>query len=142
MHIVFSYQEASTLLKKKVGKDILLNYTNPTTINICYEAKVNTLFFGKKSKKINIDIIVDEVIEHDLYIHYATRVIAGDAIVRSLLGLIPVLHNIKAIETTKKSNLIVHLDEVSIIKNILKNISLHSISFDKNSIYLELTPIL
>lgn len=142
MRIVISYQEASTLLKKKVGKDILLNYTNPTTINVGYEAKVNTLFFGKKSKKISIDIIVDDVVEHDLHVHYATRVFAGDAIVRSLLGLIPVLHESKAIVITKNSNVTVHLDEISKIKDIMKNISLHSISFDENSIKLELTPIL
>lgn len=142
MHIFISYQEAASLLKEKVGKDILLNYTNETTINVGYEVNINTFFFGKKSKKINIDIVIDKIDGHTLYTHYVTSVFVGDAVVGGLLGLIPVLRKSKAIETAKNNNLIIHLDEISKMKDIMKNISLHSISFDENSINIELSPVL
>ena len=133
MNLQIPISEIISLVKEKTGRDIILQVIDVHTIRACYEIKVNIPLLGQKSKNVNMDIFVEKVEGNDIFIQYSTNIIGGDMIIAQILSS-SFLHKYKALYTQTDSIIIFHLNEVPQIKDMLKKIDIHSISFDENTI--------
>lgn len=128
--------EAVSLIKAKIQKPISLRIVSSDTINIGYEIKVKLPLIGYKSKIVSIDLIIDKIIDTDLYFHYSTGIIKADTAINALLSYIPVVSYSRLADKYSDGHITLHLKEIKQLSDKLDKIKINSISFDKDVIMI------
>jgi len=134
MTLKFPIQEAISLIKDKSGKDVSLKVVDKNTINVGYTISKNVPFIGNISKEVDVNVIIDKVIDNNLYLRYATGILGGDIIVDKLLSTLPSFTNSEIVDKDRNGGLIVHLNKIKKIQKFAEQIELKSISFGEDSI--------
>ena len=123
-----------SLIKQNSGQTINLRVVNENTINVGYLITVKVPVLGQVSRNVSLDLIVDEVADKDLYLHYATGVFGVDTLLDMMLAAIPILSKTTALQKQKDGGLVVHLNEIKWVKDSLKQIELKSLKFANDTI--------
>lgn len=134
MTLQLPVSEAMSLIKQNSGQTINLRVVNENTINVGYLITVKVPVLGQVSRNVSLDLIVDEVADKDLYLHYATGVFGVDTLLDMMLSAIPVLSKTTALQKQKDGGLVVHLNEIKWVKDSLKQIELKSLKFANDTI--------
>ena len=134
MTLQIPIQEAISLIKDKSGKDVSLKVVDKNTINVGYTISKNVPFIGNISKEVDVNVIIDKVIDNNLYLRYATGVFGGDMIFDKLLSALPSFTNSEIVDKDHNGGLIVHLNKIKKIQKFAEQIELKSISFGEDSI--------
>lgn len=134
MTLKFPIQEAISLIKDKSGKDVSLKVVDKNTINVGYTISKNVPFIGNISKEVDVNVIIDKVIDNNLYLRYATGILGGDIIVDKLLSTLPSFTNSEIVDKDHNGGIIVHLNKIKKIQKFAEQIELKSISFGEDSI--------
>lgn len=132
--------EAIDIIKAKAHKPISLRTVSENTINVGYDVNVKMSLLGPISKTISIDIIIDKVVDTDIYFHYSTGIAAGDYVIKALLSYFLTASDIKVIDKNDGGHITVHLREVKQLEDALKKVRINSISFGQDSILVNFTP--
>ena len=123
-----------SLIKQNSGQTINLRVVNENTINVGYLITVKVPVLGQVSRNVSLDLIVDEVADKDLFLHYATGVFGVDTLLDMMLSAIPVLSKTTVLQKQKDGGLVVHLNEIKWVKDSLKQIELKSLKFANDTI--------
>ncbi len=134
MTLQLPVSEAMSLIKQNSGQTINLRVVNENTINVGYLITVKVPVLGQVSRNVSLDLIVDEVADKDLYLHYATGVFGVDTLLDMMLAAIPILSKTTALQKQKDGGLVVHLNEIKWVKDSLKQIELKSLKFANDTI--------
>lgn len=140
MVLYIPVNEAVEIIKAKTNKPISLRVVSTNTINVGYEVNVKIPLIGYKSKTISIDIIIDKVVNTDIYFHSSTGIAAGDSVIKVLLSFLPAINDSKVIDRQGDGHITVHLNEINQLKDSLEKVTINSISFEKDSILVDFTP--
>jgi hypothetical protein len=127
-------QEAITLIKDKSGKDVSLKVVDKNTITVGYTISKTMPLIGSISKKVDVNVTIDKVIDNNLYLRYATGVFGGDMILNKLLSVLPSFTNSEIVDKDYNGGLIVHLNKIKKIQKFAEQIELKSISFGEDSV--------
>lgn len=139
MTLQISIREAISLIKDKSGKDVSLKVVDKNTINVGYTISKNVPFIGNISKEVDVNVIIDKVIDNNLYLRYATGILGGDMIVDKLLLVLPSFTSSEIVDKDHNSGLIVHLNKIKKIQKFAEQIELKSITFGEDSIISDFT---
>ena len=139
MTLVVPIQEAISLIKDKSGKDVSLKIVDRNTINVGYTISKNVPFIGNISKEVDVNVIIDKVIDNNLYLRYATGILGGDMIVDKLLLVLPSFTSSEIVDKDRNGGLIVHLNKIKKIQKFAEQIELKSISFGEDSVISDFT---
>ena len=134
MTLKFPIQEAISLIKDKSGKDVSLKVVDKNTINVGYTISKNVPFIGNISKEVDVNVIIDKVIDNNLYLRYATGILGGDIIVDKLLSTLPSFTNSEIVDKDRNGGLIVHLNKIKKTQKFAEQIELKSITFGEDSV--------
>ena len=132
--------EVIDIIKANTQKSISLRVVNENTINVGYDVNVKIPLIGNVSKTISIDLILDKVVDTDIYLHYSTGIAAGDSVVKTLLSHILTAIDSKIVDRNDDGCFTVHLKEIKQLEVALEKIKINSISFGQDAILVEFTP--
>ena len=139
MTLQIPIQEAISLIKDKSGKDVSLKVVDKNTINVGYTISKNVPFIGNISKEVDVNVIIDKVIDNNLYLRYATGILGGDMIVDKLLLVLPSFTSSEIVDKDRNGGLIVHLNRIKKIQKFAEQIELKSITFGEDSVISDFT---
>ena len=134
MTLKFPIQEAISLIKDKSGKDVSLKVVDKNTITVGYTISKTVPLIGSISKEVDVNVIIDKVIDNNLYLRYATGILGGDIIVDKLLSTLPSFTNLEIVDKDRNGGLIVHLNKIKKIQKFAEQIELKSITFGEDSV--------
>lgn len=132
--------EAIEIIKAKAHKPISLRTVNESTINAGYEVNVKVPLLGPISKTISIDIIIDKVVDTDIFFHCSTGIAAGDSVIKALLSYFMTSNDSKVIDVHDNGHITAHLKEIKQLEGVLEKIRLNSLSFGQDSIFADFIP--
>lgn len=141
MILNISIDEAVDIIKARTHKPISMRIVNSNTINVGYEVSVKIPLIGNRSKTISVDLIIDNVTDSDIYIHYSTGIIGGDSLINALLSYFPAINNSKVVEACEDGHIMIHLNELDQLKGMLEKIEINSISFGDDDIMVDFNPL-
>lgn len=133
MILNISIDEAVELIQAKIQKPIRLQIVNSNTINVGSDVKLP--LFG--TKFINADLIVDKIVDADLYLRYTTGKKVFDVAVNALLSYV---NDSEILNKLEDGGVILHLDKIEKMNTLLDKITLEDISFDSDSILVKFMP--
>ena len=137
MILQISSPELTSLVKEKTGKDINFHIVDDHTINVGYNIIQKVMFLGNVSKNVNLDIVIEKIMNTDLYLRYSTKVFGGDALVGILISALPLFANGDIVKKDNKGEIIVHLDKIEKIKDLINKVNLDSIYFNSDNILID-----
>lgn len=139
MTLQLPVSEAMALIKQNSGQPVNLRVVNENTINVGYPVKVNVPVLGLVSKNVSLDLIVDKVVNKDVYLHYSTGIFGGDTLLDFMLTAIPILSKTKALQRQDGGGLVLHLNEIDWVRDSLKQIEVKSLAFANDNIAVGFT---
>lgn len=125
--------EAVELIKDKTQKLISLKVVDKKTINVGYDYKFPVV----GTKFINVDLIVDKIVDKDLYFHYTTGKKVIDVAVNALLSSV---NDSEILNKLEDGGVVLHLDKIEKMNTVLDKITLEDISFECDSILVKFRP--
>lgn len=133
MILNLSTVEAVELIKAKIQKSISLKVVDSKTINVGCDYKFPVV----GTKFINANLIVDKVIDTDLYLRYTTGKKVFDVAVNALLSYV---NDSEILNKLEDGGVILHLDKIEKMNTLLDKITLEDMSFDSDSILVKFRP--
>lgn len=130
MILNISTVEAVELIKAKIQKSISLKVVDSKTINVGCDYKFPVV----GTKFINADLIVDKIVDADLYLRYTTGKKVFDVAVNALLSYV---NDSEILNRPEDGGVILHLDKIEKMNTALDKITLEEISFDCDSILVK-----
>ena len=134
MELRLTYQEISSLIEKKAGRNVPVLYGGPHTVRVSYD--VNVLF---KTASVGLDLTVDRIEGRDIYISYNGG--AGiDFMVRQAIGMAKNRPGGELIEPLDGNRILLCLSKNAQAGSIFDHVTLEDICFDEQYAIIKFTP--
>lgn len=134
MELRLTYQEISSLIEKKAGRNVPVLYGGSHTVRVSYD--VNVLF---KTASVGLDLTVDRIEGRDIYISYNGG--AGiDFMVRTALNHVKSQPGGDLIEPLEGNRILLALGKNAQAGSLFDHIVLRDIRFDEQYAIVDFEP--
>ncbi len=130
MNIQILFSELQSLIKSKMGREIVLSAIDERTVKAEAKVSVKVPLLGTIEKSIGVNVSVEKIEGNDVHLKYEGGM-GTDMIISGLLSFLSSTPAMKMVEKTQGDGIVVHLAEIKEVQKVLEMVELTNIVFQE-----------
>lgn len=136
MQVKIEYSEIQSLVKSKIGREIVLSAIDERTVKAEAKVSVKVPFLGEIKKSIGVNVSVEKIEGNDIWLKYDGSM-GTDMIICGVLSFLSSSPAMKMVEKIEGNGIVVHLAEVEEARKVLEMVELTNIVFLEKCVAIE-----